>query len=61
MELRERLSEDDRLRRGVIGAVSGAVAGLTAVSLESGGSAERFLVALFVGAVVFIALWLLTS
>jgi hypothetical protein len=61
MELRERLSENDAFRRGLIGAVAGAVAGLTAASIDAGSTAERFLIAVFIGAVVYVALWLLTS
>lgn len=58
MGIRERWQDSDTVRRGVIGAIAGAVAGITAVSIE-GGFIGRYGVALFVGIVVFIALKLL--
>lgn len=61
MGLRERFSGNETFRRGAIGAVAGAVAGLTAASLNTGGTIERFLVAIFIGGVLYVALWLLTS
>jgi hypothetical protein len=50
--------ESQRLRRGAIGALSGAVAGVTAASLE-GGFVVRYGTAAFVGIVAFVALKLL--
>lgn len=58
MGLRSIWQENQRVRRGVIGALSGAVAGITAASLE-GGLLQRYGVAIFIGLVVYIALKLL--
>ncbi|ADQ66824.1 hypothetical protein GL213_06170 [Halogeometricum borinquense] len=58
--LRDRFEESDAFRRGVLGAISGALAGVVLTLLGSN-SAGDFLVAIFVGIVTYIALWLLTS
>ncbi|WP_152041806.1 hypothetical protein [Salinigranum salinum] len=60
MGLRSTWRDSQQVRRGVIGAISGAVAGITAASLE-GGILQRYGVAIFIGIVVFIALLLLVE
>ncbi|SFR55011.1 hypothetical protein SAMN04487947_2182 [Halogeometricum rufum] len=58
--LRNRFEQSDSFRRGVLGAISGALAGVM-LTLLGGTSAGDFLVAIFVGIVTFVALWLLTG
>lgn len=58
--LRDRFDESDSFRRGVLGAISGALAGVMLTAL-GGTTPGDFLVAIFVGIVTFVALWLLTS
>ncbi|MFC6824754.1 hypothetical protein [Halopelagius fulvigenes] len=58
--LRERFERSDTFRRGVIGAVSGALAGVTLTLLDASTAGDYF-AAIFIGAVAFVALWLLTS
>ncbi|WP_380677533.1 hypothetical protein [Salinigranum sp. GCM10025319] len=60
MGLRSKWRESQQVRRGVIGAISGAVAGITAAGLE-GGLLQRYGVAIFIGLVVFVALKLLVD
>jgi hypothetical protein len=60
MDLRSRWKESETVRRSVIGAIAGAVAGITAVSIE-GSLVEQYGVALLFGAIVFIALRLLVE
>jgi ammonia channel protein AmtB len=60
MGLRTTWRDSERVRRGVIGAVSGAVAGITAASLE-GGLFQRYGVAIVIGLIVFVALKLLVD
>ncbi len=58
MGLRSTWQENQQVRRGVMGAIAGSIAGITAASL--GGSLfYRYGVAIFIGIVVFIALKLL--
>lgn len=58
MGLRSTWQNNQQVRRGVMGAIAGSVAGITAASLE-GGLIQRYGVAIFIGLVVFIALKLL--
>ncbi|AUV82368.1 hypothetical protein C2R22_12540 [Salinigranum rubrum] len=58
MGLRSTWQENQQVRRGVMGAIAGSVAGITAASL-GGGLFYRYGVAIFIGIVVFIALKLL--
>lgn len=60
MGLRTRWRESQQVRRGVIGGISGAVAGITAASLE-GGLLQRYGVAILIGLIVFVALKLLVD
>lgn len=60
MGLRSAWRDNQQVRRGVIGAISGAIAGITAASLE-GGIAQRYGVAIVIGLIVFIALKLLVD
>lgn len=59
MDLRSTWRESQQVRRGVMGAISGAIAGITAASLEGVGTFQRYGVALLIGLIVFIALKLL--
>ena len=58
MGLKSTWQENQQVRRGVIGAISGALAGITAASIE-GTLLERYGVAIVLGLIVFIALKLL--
>jgi hypothetical protein len=60
MGLRSAWRENERVRRGAIGAVSGAVAGITAAGLD-GGILQRYGVAIVIGLIVFVALKLLVD
>jgi ammonia channel protein AmtB len=60
MGLRSAWRDNQQVRRGVIGAISGAIAGITAASLE-GGLVQRYGVAIVIGLIVFIALKLLVD
>ena len=60
MGLRSAWRDNQQVRRGVIGAISGAIAGITAASLE-GGIAQLYGVAIVIGLIVFIALKLLVD
>jgi hypothetical protein len=58
MGLRSTWQNNQQVRRGVMGAIAGSVAGITAAGLD-GGILQRYGVAIFLGIVVFIALKLL--
>ena len=58
--LRERFDESDAFRRGVIGAMAGALAGVTLTLLGAATPGDYF-VAIFIGVVTYVALWLLVS
>lgn len=60
MGLKSTWQENQQVRRGVIGALSGALAGITAASIE-GTLLERYGVAIILGLIVFIALKLLVD
>ncbi|ELZ34897.1 hypothetical protein C474_01012 [Halogeometricum pallidum JCM 14848] len=58
--LRERFDESDAFRRGVLGAVSGGLAGVVLTFLGASTPGD-YLVAAFIGCVTFVALWLLVN
>ncbi|SFR59780.1 hypothetical protein [Halogeometricum limi] len=58
--LRERFEQSDAFRRGVIGAIAGALAGVV-LTLLGGTGISDFLVAIFIGGVTYVALWLLVN
>ncbi|WP_318569217.1 hypothetical protein [Salinigranum marinum] len=60
MGLRSAWHDNQQVRRGVIGAISGAIAGITAAGLE-GGLFQRYGVAIVIGLIVFVALKLLVD
>lgn len=60
MGLKTRWQESQQVRRAVIGAIAGSVAGVTAVSIE-GSLIEQYGVAIFVGLIIFVALRLLVD
>jgi high-affinity Fe2+/Pb2+ permease len=58
MGLRSTWQNNQQVRRGVMGAIAGMVAGITAAGLD-GSLFYRYGVAIFLGIVVFVALKLL--
>ena len=58
--LRERFDDSDAFRRGVLGAVAGGLAGVV-LTLLGASTAGDYLIAIFVGCVTFVALWLLVN
>lgn len=58
MGLRSTWQDNQQVRRAVMGAIAGSIAGITAASLD-GGLFYRYGVAVFIGIVVFVALKLL--
>jgi uncharacterized membrane protein YgaE (UPF0421/DUF939 family) len=60
MGLKSTWRENERVRRAAMGAVAGAIAGITAASLQ-GSLFERYGVALVIGLIVFVALKLLVD
>lgn len=58
MGIKSTWEENQQVRRGVMGAIAGSVAGITAAALE-GSIIQRYGTAIVIGLIVFVALKLL--